>query len=126
MLTEQSQTETIHYIDYKVEGSRFFDGATLTGWRITTTDQSSQHEREYWVRGSEIFLVDFRAPRPWKHATPFVIGKQATRISPEERQAITRAITHWSPPIIKTVPGRKIKLITEGSYVGLGFRRSAH
>lgn len=126
MLTEQSATETIHYIEFKVEGTRFLDGATVTGWRITTTDQSSQHEREYWVRSSEIFLVDFPARKPWNHATPFVIGTRATRISPEERLAITRAIAHWNPSMTDTARGRKIKLITEGLYVGVGVRRSAH
>jgi hypothetical protein len=126
MSTEQSPTSTIHYIDFKVEGTRFLDGATLTGWRITTTDQSSLHEREYWVEGSDIYLVDFPTQRPWNHATRFIVGKRASRMSPEERQAITRAIVHWTPPMTGAARGRKIKVITEGPYVGVGFRLSSH
>jgi hypothetical protein len=127
MSIEQSPTETIHYFDYKVEGTRQLSGATLTGWRITTTDQATQHEHEYWVQNSEIFVIDLQARKPWNHATAFVIGKRATRISPEERQAVTRAITYWTPPMAGSANhGRMIKLITEGPYVGVGFRRSVH
>ena len=124
-LVKQAPKETIHYIDYRVEGTRFLDGPTIVGWRITTTDQTSQHEHEYWVQGAEIFLADFRARKPWNHATPFIVGKRATRISSAEKQAITRAILHWNPAVAKdaNTSGRKIKVIKEGPYVGVGVRR---
>jgi hypothetical protein len=44
-MIRQSPKETIVYIDYNVEGTRFVEGSRLAGWRITTTDQTSQHER---------------------------------------------------------------------------------
>jgi hypothetical protein len=94
-LIQKGARETFQHSFFKIEGTRFFDGQSLVGWRITSTDLATHHEREYWVQDRNICLVDFRIAKPWTHKTPFIVGRRVTRIRVEEKEAIFRAIVHW-------------------------------
>jgi hypothetical protein len=94
-LIEKSAKKTVIFVDFKVEGTVFLDGSKLIGWRITATDQTNNHENEYWVHHGQICLVDFRTSKPWTHKTPFIVARPVTRIRAAERQAILLAIARW-------------------------------
>jgi hypothetical protein len=94
-LIEKDPHRIVNFVDFKVEGTGFFNGSRLIGWRITATDQISGHENEYWVHERTICLVDFKASRPWTHQTPFIVGRKITRIRAAEKKAIIQAIAQW-------------------------------
>jgi hypothetical protein len=94
-LIQKDPKETFQHIDFKIEGTRFFNAETLIGWRITATDLTTNHQREYWFQDGGICLVDFRAAQPWTHQTPFIVGRRVSRIRNEEKEAILKAIAHW-------------------------------
>jgi hypothetical protein len=63
-----------------------------TGWRVTTTDPTTGVQHNFYVHDGQIHHIDFHAPAPWNHSTPFVVRKRVKRITDSEVRAIRRAI----------------------------------
>lgn len=68
----------------------------LTGWRITTTDQHTGLQHEFFVYDGQIYHVQFQKSPQWSHETPFVVGGRVKRIMASEKQAIQQAVGGWS------------------------------
>jgi hypothetical protein len=62
------------------------------GWRVTTTDTTTGVQRNFYVHSGQIHHINFHAPAPWNHSTPFVVGRRVKRITDSEMRAIRRAI----------------------------------
>ena len=68
----------------------------LTGWRITTTDQHTGLQHEFFVYDGQIYHVQFQKSPQWSHETPFVVGGRVKRIMAAEKLAIQQAVAGWS------------------------------
>jgi hypothetical protein len=69
----------------------------LTGWRVTTTDQATGIQHEFYVHDGEIHLVSLPSSPPWNHSTQFVVGCRVKRIMDSEKRAILQAVSRVSP-----------------------------
>jgi hypothetical protein len=81
--------------DFKIAGTSMPTVKGL-GWRITTTNQNTGLQHDFFVNDDEICHVQFQSPPPWSHQSPFVVGSRVRRIMAAERQAIQRAVAGWS------------------------------
>jgi len=76
--------------DFKIEGTR-----AGSGWRITTLNQDTGLEHEFYVQEGQIYHVQFHSPPPWSHSTGFIVGSRVRRILHLEKQAILHAVAGW-------------------------------
>jgi hypothetical protein len=67
-----------------------------TGWRVTTTDQNTCLQHEFFVDDGQIYHVQFQKSPPWSHETPFVVGGRVKRILSSEKRAVLQAVVGWS------------------------------
>jgi hypothetical protein len=65
----------------------------LTGWRVTTTDQATGIQHEFYVHDGEIHHVSLPSSPPWNHSTQFVVGCRVKRIMDSEKRAILHAVS---------------------------------
>jgi hypothetical protein len=107
--SKKDPQEVFHDIDFKIEGTRFFKGESIIGWRITVTDKTTDHEHEFWFQDGNICLVDFRTAKPWTHRTPFIVGRPVKRIRRDEQEAILKAFANWQESEVKFPPQTESK-----------------
>jgi hypothetical protein len=81
--------------DFKIAATSMSTGIGV-GWRITTTDQNTNLQHEFFVDDGQIYHVQFQTPPPWSHQTPFVVGGRVKRIMASEKEAILQAVAGWS------------------------------
>jgi hypothetical protein len=77
--------------DFRIAATRM-----STGWRITTTDQNTGLQHEFFVDDGQIYHVQFQKSPPWSHETPFVVGSRVKRILSSEKLAVLNAVVGWS------------------------------
>jgi len=81
--------------DFKIAATSMPTGTGL-GWRITTTNQNTGLQHDFFVDDGRIYHVQFQSSPPWSHQTSFVVGSRVKRIMASEKQAILQAVGGWS------------------------------
>lgn len=79
--------------NFKIEATAVPTGTQIPGWRITTHDQTTNLEHEFYVREGQIRHVQFQSSPPWDHSSQFVVGGKVNRISEAEKRAILQTIS---------------------------------
>jgi hypothetical protein len=77
--------------DFRIEVT-----GVLTGWRITSTDQATGIQHEFYVHDGEIHHVNLQSSPPWNHCTQFVVGRRIKRIMDSEKRAILQVVSRVS------------------------------
>jgi hypothetical protein len=86
--TEKPSHKIAVFEDFRIEVT-----GVLTGWRITSTDQATGIQHEFYVHDGEIHHVNLQSSPPWNHYTQFVIGRRVKRIMDSEKRAILQAVS---------------------------------
>lgn len=86
--------------NFKIEVVGVSKGTTLLGYRVTTHDQTTGLQHDFYVHEGEIRHVQFQSSPPWSYSTPFVVGNVVKRIMDSERRAIMDAIREFAAGVL--------------------------
>jgi len=78
--------------DFHVKATATANGNRFVGWRITTTNQESSLQHEFFVCEGRIHHILFQSAALRNDQTPFVMGGRVKRILDAERWAILKTI----------------------------------
>jgi hypothetical protein len=82
--------------DFKIEATAVLNGSRILGWRITSNDQTTSLQHDFYVSEGQIHHVQFQSSPPWNQSSQFVVGGKVKRIMESEKRAILRAISDFN------------------------------
>lgn len=85
--------------NFKIEATAVKSGSRILGWRITSNNQTTMLQHEFYVSARQIHHVQFQTSPPWNHSSQFVVGSKVKRILESEKRAILRAVSDFSAGI---------------------------
>jgi hypothetical protein len=100
LIYTEKKTSMISVFDnFKIEATAVLNGSRIVGWRITSNDQATSLQHEFYVSERQIHHVQFHSSPPWNHSSQFVVGGKVKRIMESEKRAILRAISDFKPSV---------------------------
>jgi hypothetical protein len=82
--------------NFTIEATSVLNGSRILGWRITSKDETTCLQHEFYVSEGRIHHVQFQSSPPWNHSSQFVVGAEVRRIMESEKRAILRAISDFN------------------------------
>jgi hypothetical protein len=82
--------------NFTIEATSVLNGLLIRGWRITSKDETTCLQHEFYVSEGRIHHVQFQSSPPWSHSSQFVVGAKVRRIMESEKRAILRAISDFN------------------------------
>jgi len=81
--------------NFRIEATAVLNGAQILGWRITSNDQTTSLQHEFYVSEGQLHHVQFQSSPPWNHSSQFVVGSKVNRTMASEKWAILLAVSDF-------------------------------